>query len=135
MKVAIFSKEDNKVIYINDLVTCHKHAAITSRLEFKTREYDIVRLDDLVDPEKYIVGADEMKELIMCIDKKYAVVFDKLQKFAIVNIAKPKGATAQPKQQPVQETHNEYEPFVDVSVEPEFNTGPLLDIDDDSLQF
>ena len=80
MKVAVYDIKEKKVIYITGLATCYKHSAITSRLEFTTNTYDVIRLDQIVDTDLYVVGKDEMKELIMAIDRKYSDTFDQLEK-------------------------------------------------------
>ena len=80
MKVAVYDIKEKKVIYITGLATCYKQSVITSRLEFKTNTCDVIRLDQIVDTDLYVVGKDEMKELIMAIDRKYSDTFDKLEK-------------------------------------------------------
>lgn len=76
MKVAIFDIEDRKVRYITGIATCYKQAVITSRLEFTTDNYHVIRLDQLVDTDLFVVGKAEMQELIMAIDEKFSDLLD-----------------------------------------------------------
>lgn len=68
-KIAIYSREENKIIYITDVVVCTKSGKISSILELRTRDHDVVRLDRL--NVEYTVGDEEMAEILMLIDKKY----------------------------------------------------------------
>lgn len=80
MKVAIFDRNENKVIYVENLVTCKDYAVITSKLEFMANSGRAIRLDQLVDTEQFIIGVEEMKELIMAIDKEYSNIYEELEK-------------------------------------------------------
>jgi len=73
-KIAVFSKRDQKIIYVTDIVTCFKFAKISSTLELRVNEMPYaIRLDQL---NEYIIGEEEMKEILMMIDRTYETLFD-----------------------------------------------------------